>query len=326
MIFRRLGRTELMVSEIGFGGLAIGGVRWGDVRDEQSLAALQRAFGLGVNFFDTADIYGRGHSEELIGQALDEVRDHVLIATKAGQDFSRGPYARPNFAPEYIRSALEASLKRLRTDYVDVYLLHNPPQKLTKDDAVWEALADLKREGKIRFFGVSAKTVNDGLAYLKADRAGEPGRFGDVLQAPYNMLDQVAALKGLFIAAHRQDWGVVSRVPLASGMLTGKYTAGHYFPPDDFRADWSRERLAETVRRVEALRFLARDGRTMAQTAIAFALSQEAASTVITGAKTAGQVEEDAGASAFAPLPPEDLRAAQELFERDFSQTSDTMA
>jgi aryl-alcohol dehydrogenase-like predicted oxidoreductase len=318
MIYRRLGRTELMVSEIGFGGLPIGGVHWGDVRDEQSLAALQRAFDLGVNFFDTADVYGRGHSEEIIGQALSEVRERVIIATKAGLDFSRGAYARPNFAPEYIRSALEASLRRLRTDYIDVYLLHNPPQKLVRDDAIWQTLADLRQGGAIRFFGVSAKTVNDGMAYLKAEREQETTRFGDVLQVPYNMLDQAAAAKGLFIAAHRQDWGVVSRVPLASGMLAGKYAADHYFPPDDFRADWTRERLAETVRRVEAVRFLASEGRSMAQTAIAFVLSQEAASTVITGARTAEQVEENAGACAWAPLPPDDLRAAQELHDAGF--------
>jgi aryl-alcohol dehydrogenase-like predicted oxidoreductase len=317
MIYRRLGRTELMVSEIGFGGLAIGGMRWGDVRDEESLAALQRAFELGINFFDTADVYGRGHSEELIGQALGEVRERVLIATKGGLDFSHGAYARPNFEPDYLRSAVEASLRRLRTDYIDVYLLHNPPQKLAKEGAAWDTLADLRRQGKIRFFGVSAKTVNDALAYLKVEHDTETGLFGDVVQAPYNMLDQEAALKGLFVAAHRQDQGVVSRLPLASGMLSGRYGANHYFPPDDFRADWRRERLAETVRRVEALRFLARDGRSMAQTAIAFALTQEAVSTVITGAKTAEHVEENAGASAFAPLPAGDLRAAQDAYARD---------
>jgi aryl-alcohol dehydrogenase-like predicted oxidoreductase len=313
MIYRRLGRTGLMVSEIGFGGLAIGGVRWGDVRDEESLAALQRAFDLGVNFFDTADIYGRGHSEELIAQALGEVRSEVLIATKGGLTaHSSALFSRPDYSSGYLRSAIDRSLERLRTDYIDLYQLHNPPQKLAKEDEPWDELAALQREGKIRYFGVSVRTPNDALAYLRAD-AEAPGRCGDTLQVAYNLLDQEAAHKGVFVQAHRQDMGVIARVPLASGLLTGKYSADHYFPPEDFRADWPRERLAETVQRVDDLRFLVREDRSMAQTAIAFVLSQEAVSTVITGAKTAAQVEENAAASAFAPLAEADLRAAFEL-------------
>jgi aryl-alcohol dehydrogenase-like predicted oxidoreductase len=312
MIYRRLGRTGLMVSEAGFGGWAIGGEGWGDVRDEESLAALQKAFELGVNFFDTADVYGHGHSEELIGQALGEVRDRVLIATKCGVDFSRGEPARHNFAPAYLREALQRSLERLRTTYIDVYQLHNPPQKLAKDDRVWATLSELKASGAVRFFGISAKAANDALAYLRAEReSGEPGRFGDTLQAPYNMIEQDAAAKGVFVEAVRQDWGVIARVPLASGLLAGKYAAGHYFPPSDWRSMWKPATLAERVRRVEALRFLARPGRSLAQTAIAFVLSEPAVSTVISGAKTPAQVEENVAASELAPLTEEELRAAK---------------
>jgi aryl-alcohol dehydrogenase-like predicted oxidoreductase len=321
MQYRRLGRTGLMVSEVGFGGWPIGGQMWGSVEDEESLASLKRSFDLGVNFYDTADVYGHGHSEELIGLAFAPVRPNVLIATKVGLDFYRGEPAKQNFEPEYIRTALEKSLARLRTDYVDLYQLHNPPQKLAKDDAVWETLADLRAEGKIRFFGVSARTANDARAYLRAAE-GEDGpsrRFGDTLQVAFNLLDQEAAVKGVFVEAYRQDWGVISRVPLASGMLTGKYDAGHYWPPTDFRAAWSRERLAETVRRVEALRFLVKPPvETMTRGALAFVLSQEAVSTVITGAKTAAQVEENAAASEVAPLEADHLRRAQELWEGGF--------
>jgi aryl-alcohol dehydrogenase-like predicted oxidoreductase len=312
MIYRRLGRTGLMVSEAGFGGWPIGGQGWGDVRDEESLAALQKAFELGVNFFDTADVYGHGHSEELIGQALGEVRDRVLIGTKAGADFTQGEPARHNYRPAYIREALERSLERLRTSYVDVYQLHNPPQKLAKEDAVWETLAGLRQSGAVRHFGVSARTANDALAYLRAERAcGEPGRFGDTLQVAYNMIEQEAATKGVFVEAVRQDWGVIARVPLASGLLAGKYEAGHYFPPSDWRSMWSPATLAEKVRRVEELRFLARPGRSLAQTALAFVLSEPAVSTVISGAKTAAQVAENAAASKLAPLSDEELRAAK---------------
>ena len=319
MHYRRLGRTGMMVSEIGFGGWPIGGQMWGSVEDEGSLAALRRAFDLGVNFYDTADVYGHGHSEELIGQAFASVRANVLIATKVGFDFYRGEPAKSNFAPNYIRSALQKSLDRLRTDYVDVYQLHNPPQKLAKDDAVWETLAELKGEGAVRFYGVSTRTANDARAYLRAaDGGDEHSRsFGDTLQLAYNLLDQEAAVKGAFVEAYRQDWGVIARVPLASGMLSGKYDAGHYFPPSDFRAAWSRERMAKSAAQVEDLRFLMRPPiETMAQAALAFVLSQEAVSTVITGAKTEAQVEDNVRAPDLAPLPADDLRRVQELYER----------
>jgi aryl-alcohol dehydrogenase-like predicted oxidoreductase len=309
MHYRRLGRTELMVSEAGFGGLPIGGLRWGDVRDEESLAALQRAYGLGANFFDTADVYGRGHSEELIGQALGKVRRHVLIATKAGIDFYHGEPTRNNFEPAYIRTAIERSLDRLRTDYIDLFQLHNPPQKLAKEPGVWQTLHEMQAEGKVRYFGVSCRTANDARAYIRAAEANDdPRMFGDTLQIAYNLLDQQAAAKDVFVEAHRHDWGIISRVPLASGALSGKYSATHKFPANDFRVDWSAERLAETSRRVEALRFLETPTRTLAQAAIAFCLSQPAVSTVITGAKTPAQVEENAAASNHAPLSNEELR------------------
>lgn len=321
MRYRRFGRTEMMVSEVGFGTSPIGGTVWGRADEDEAIAALRRAFECGVNFFDTADVYGHGRSEELIAEALEGRRAHAVIATKGGLDFRRRGHARPNFDPAYLRDALEASLHRLRTEYVDVYLLHNPPQKLAKEDRVWELLAELKDAGKVRFFGVSARTANDAVFYLKAahGEADEHSRrFGDVIQVTYNMLDQEAATKGVFVEAARQDFGVVSRVPLASGMLSGRYGAGHSFPAGDFRGDWSPERLAETARRVEALRFLARPRRTLAQTAIAFALSQEATSTVIAGARTTAQAEENAAASDLAPLPDEELRRAQDLYERGF--------
>jgi aryl-alcohol dehydrogenase-like predicted oxidoreductase len=298
MNYRRFGRTGLMVSEVGFGGFPIGGGMWSNVDDASSMAALQRAYDLGVNFFDTADIYGRGHSEELMGRALARVRSHVLIATKVGMDFRFGAFARPNFSPTYIREALGRSLERLGTDYIDLYQLHNPPQKLAKDDSVWQTLEDLRSEGKIRYYGVSALTTNDARAYLRAaESAGDLRRFGDTLQVAYNLLDQSAAAKDVFVDGHRQDWGLISRVPLASGMLSGKYGANHQFPVEDFRAAWSQDRLRETVGRADALSFLARDGRTMGQSAIAFCLAQPAISTVIVGARNAGQVRENVLAS-----------------------------
>ena len=322
MHYRRLGRTGMMVSEIGFGGWPIGGLRWGSVEDEASLRALQRAFDLGINFFDTADVYGHGHSEDLIGQAFASKRPNVVVATKVGIDFYAGEPAKPNFSPEYIRTALERSLERLRTDYLDILQLHNPPQKLAKDDGVWDTLAELKREGKLRFFGISARTANDALAFLKAADADDEHsrRFGDTLQVAFNLLEQDAAAKGVFVEAYRQDWGIIARVPLASGMLTGKYAGDHYFPPTDFRSTWSPGRVGETARRVQTLRSLVKPPvDTMTQAALAFVLSQEAVSAVITGAKTEAQVEENVRAPELAPLPQDDLRQAQELWETGFT-------
>ena len=311
----------MMVSEVGFGTSPVGGIMWGEVDDDVSVAAIRRSFDLGVNFFDTADVYGHGRSEELIARAFAGKRPNVVIATKVGIDFRLPHRTSSNFVPAYVRQALEASLSRLKTDYVDLYQLHNPPQKLAKDERIWSLLADLKAEGKIRFFGISVRTVNDAVRYLKLAHAKDvhSQRYGDTVQVPYNMLDQEAATKGVFVEAARQDWGVITRVPLASGMLAGKYGADHYFPPGDFRGNWPQERLAETVRRVESLRFLSEPNeRTMAQTSIAFALSQEAASTVIPGARNGKQAAENAVASELAPLGQDDLRVAQQLYETDF--------
>lgn len=314
MHYRRLGRTELMVSEVGFGALPIGGLRWGHVTDEDAIASVRRAFDLGVNFFDTADLYGRGHSEELLAEALGKVRPHVLIATKAGMDFYRGEPVRNNFEPAYLRTALEKSLERLKTDYVDLFQLHNPPQKLAKNDAVWETLADLRREGKLRFYGVSARTANDARACIRnAEALDEPRTLGDTLQVAYNLLDQEAADKDVFVEAHRHDWGVICRVPLASGALSGKYAPGHRFPPNDFRSDWPSERLAATAAKVDALRFLEKPGRTMAQSALAFCLAQPAVSTVIAGAKSVDQAEQNAAASEGQQLTAEELRTVEDL-------------
>lgn len=305
----------MMVSEVGFGGLAIGGGRWSGVTDEDSLAALQRAFELGVTFFDTADLYGYGHSEELIGQAFSGKRSHVVIATKFGKDFRFGEPVRDNYSAAYIRIAVEDSLRRLNSDYIDLYQVHNPPQKLAKDDKVWDTLAALKAEGKIRAFGVSTKNAYDARAYLRAEEsAGEPGRFGDTLQVAYNMLDQEAAVKDVFVDAHRQDWGMIGRVPLASGVLSGKYGVDHVFEPGDFRGDWSPETKAEKVRRVDALRFLENDARTLGQAAIAFCLSEPAMSTVISGAKSAVQVEGNVAAGEHAPLSADEMRRVRELY------------
>nr|MBA2690424.1 aldo/keto reductase [Burkholderiales bacterium] len=185
MEVRRLGRTELNVSAIGLGCWGISG-EWGEVDRSQALSTLRRAFELGVNFFDTADTYGRGRSEEIVGEALASHRQDIVIATKGGMNFYDGD-KRLDFRPEYISYALEQSLLRLQTDYVDLYQLHNPePQHLT--DELFAMIERLREQGKIRYYGVSLNSRMEGLSPLE-DR--QPAS----LQVIYNLLDRRAEEK-----------------------------------------------------------------------------------------------------------------------------------
>jgi len=307
---RLLGRTYIKVSEIGFGGWAIGGNAYGDsyghTEDDASLAAIQRALALGCTFFDTADAYGYGHSEELLGRALRQ-RSDVVVATKVGSNFY-GEHPVDDFSGSYIRSALEKSRQRLQRDVIDVYQLHNPPKDLLADPRTYEILQQLKAEGRIRAYGVSVFHYDEALAAIEA---GQP----DVIQLPYNLLNTAA--EELFPVAQREGVGIIAREPLASGFLSGKYSVDAKFGPGDFRADLPRQYVQAMVSSAEAFRFLEAGGaRTLVQAALRFVLEQEAVSTVITGIKTVAQAEEDLGASDVPPLTPEERRRVRELMGR----------
>src|SRR3990172_2773684 len=187
MNYRSLGRTGLRVSEIGFGAWAIGGNMWGPTDDRESIAAIRRGLDLGVNFIDTADVYGLGHSEDLMAEAISGRREQLIIATKVGNDFHNDPRPwserRPpwvkNFTAKYLREGAERSLARLRTDFMDVYQLHNPPRDVLESGEVFETLDALKQEGKIRFYGVSIGPSAEGILCLEN---GKP----DCLQVVYN--------------------------------------------------------------------------------------------------------------------------------------------
>lgn len=314
MRYRAFGRTGLRVSEAGFGAWAIGGNMWGPTDDEESVRALRRAFDLGVNFYDTADVYGLGHSERLIARALKDVRDEVIIATKVGNNFYAGgtPGAwGKDFSADYMRFALGKSLERLETSYVDLYQLHNPPMDVIRRGEVFEALEALKREGGIRFYGVSIGVSEEGL--LAMEKAGIAS-----IQVVYNILSQEPAEK-LFPAASERGVAIVARVPLASGLLTGKFTPGTTFPEGDWRRGWPRDRFLEDLRRAEKLRFLVKgEARTMAQAALKFVLSNQDVSVTIPGAKTVQQVEENVAASDGSYLSKEDLERIRDLYEHNF--------
>lgn len=286
--YRTLGKTGLEVFELGFGGWAIGGNRsgwsYGPTDDRSSLRAVQTALDLGCNFFDTADWYGHGHSEELLGRALRARRSDVVISTKVGFDFYHGG-SEFNFHPAYLRFALHQSLRRLATDYVDLYQLHNPPPEVLFDPDVIEALARLREQGCVRSIGVSAASIDDG---LEAVRAGWP----ETIQAPYNLIAPEAEAV-LFPAASAAGMGMIVREPLANGMLSGKYQPSSRFSPDDIRSHWPPETLWRIGQQVELLRPYVRPDETMAQLALRFVLESPYVSVVLAGCKTPEQAREN---------------------------------
>ena len=310
MKLKRLGRTNVLVSEIGFGAWAISGRGYGPTDDKDSIRALHRALDLGVNFIDTADIYGDGHSEELIGRVLRERNDkEAIIATKFGWDFYRDGGIRSNLKRNYISFALEKSLKRLGREWIDIYQIHNSKPDDIERDNVYETLDEFKKQGKIRFYGVSAYYVEDGIEAIKT---GKP----DTIQIIYNILEQEVEEK-LFPLAIKNDIGIIAREPLASGLLTGKYNENSKFPKTDHRHGWSKKFLEESARKVSRLKFLEKEGQTLIQAALRFSLSHKAVSVVIPGAKTINQVEENISA-AEAELNPNELKRIRELYRNNF--------
>lgn len=299
MKLRPLGSTGICVSEIGFGGWAIGGpwdvgfpVGWGKVDDDESIAAVRKALDLGINFFDTADVYGGGHSEELLGNALQ--KSDVILASKVGNTRNADGVPIKDFSEQHIRPAIERSLQRLRRETIDIYFLHNPPPEVWQKDEAFELLAKLKAEGKIRVRAVSVSTMEEAIHLVENDKV-------DALQVLINILNQEPAKKVLPLA-EKKGIGIVARVPLASGLLTGKFAPDHPFPKDDNRINYlSAKRMKEALGKVEHLREIIQDsGFSMPQVALAFLLKFHAVSAPIPGAKTPAQVEQNASAAAIA--------------------------
>ena len=313
MKYRTLGRTGLKVSEVGFGAWAIGGNAhgnsYGPTNDATSIAAVQRAVELGCNFFDTADVYGWGHSEEILGQALEGRRDGVVLATKVGGDFYHGG-VRMNFEPGYIAFALERSLRRLRTERVDLYQLHNPPAEMMGDPATYEALETLKAEHRIGHYGVSIHEPLEGLLCLES---GKP----ETLQVPFSLFRQ-EWIEELFTEARKANVGIIAREPLGNGFLTGKIPPDARFPPGDIRHHWPVSMIQGRSRVADRLSFLANGDRTLAQAALRFVLAFPDVAVTIPGIKTPAQAEEDLGASEAAPLAEDEVQKIRDLYARDF--------
>jgi len=317
MNYRTLGKTGYRVPEIAFGAWAIGGT-WGTVDDEESMRALHTAVDHGITFFDTADVYGDGRSERLIARLGRERDESLTVATKAGRRLD--PHVADGYDRANLTAFVERSLRNLETDCLDLVQLHCPPTEVYYRPEVFAVMDELASAGKIRHYGVSVEKVEEGLKAIEFDNVA-------TVQIIFNAFRQRPAER-FFEEAQRRDVGIIARVPLASGLLTGKMSRTSTFEEDDHRA-FNRDGAAfdkgETfsgvdfergLEAVEALRGLVPDGASMAQFALRWILSHEAISCTIPGAKNPGQVTANAAASEFAALSGETMGAVLKVYER----------
>ena len=306
---RMLGRTGIEVSEVGFGAWAVGGpaalgqfqIGWGEVDDAESARAIETAFDCGGNFFDTADVYGAGHSEELLGRIFAGRRDQVVIASKGGNTTdSEGLWAK-DFSAGFLAARVEDSLRRLNTDYIDLYQLHTPrsPEQLDQAFASAETLDRLVEQGKLRGYGISIGPVGDGVAQIRKG-------FGDTIQVVYNIVEGEPEEK-LLPLAKKKNFGIIPRVPLAYGFLTGKFTADSTFGENDHRNhSVPQQQRRDWVAKADRLKPIAAGlGLPLAQLALQYILANPAVSVVIPGGKTEKQVRQNCAAGEAKPLSEE---------------------
>jgi len=317
MQYRELGRTGFKVSTISFGAWAIGGT-WGPVEDSESLAALHRAVDLGVNFFDTADVYGDGRSEQLLAKLKRQRSEPIIIATKAGRRLD--PHIASGYNRQNLTAFIERSLKNLEMEALDLVQLHCPPTEVFYNPEVFAVLDDLVQAGKIRNYGVSVEKVEEALKAIEY-----PGVKS--VQIIFNIFRQRPA-DLFFTQAKRRQVGILARLPLSSGMLAGKMTRQAQFAPDDHRrgnrqGEWfdrgetfSGVDFETGLEVVEALRPLIPPGVTMAQFAMRWILEFDAVTCAIPGAKRPSQAEENIAAADLPPLSPETMQAVRAIYEQ----------
>ena len=320
MLQRQFGTTGLHASEIAFGTWALGSDWWGKTDDPDVL--IGRAVELGITFFDTGDAYGQGANEEFVGRALARAdRDSIQISTKFGyvldsdrQQHSEGE--RPHdWSPEHAREALEGSLRRLGTDYVDLLQLHNPRMDAIERNDLFAELEALRDEGKLKHFGVA---LGPAIGWREEGIRALETRPIAALQTVYNLLEQEPG-RDFLETAERTGAGVMARVPTSSGLLEDKYTLETTFPSHDHRSHRPREWLVEGLQKVEQLRFLRSEhGITMAQAALKFILAQEGIACVLPTVTNVEELEEWASASGEPDLGDDDLDRIAALYDRNF--------
>jgi myo-inositol catabolism protein IolS len=293
MKYRRLGMTELRVSVVGIGTWQLGG-EWGKMFEQAEVdAMLSKAAELGVNLIDTAECYGDHLSERLIGQAIKGRRDEWIVATKFGHGFKDAFERDMLFEPQQVQRQLEDSLKALQTDYIDLYQFHSGTDEMFDTPGLWEMLEEQVQAGKVRHLGVSVSKKH--ASQYQVDQASEVG--AETIQVVYNRLGRRPE-EQMFDSCIHQDLGVLARVPLASGFLSGKYGKDATFTKTDVRSVWGDEaEHHEIVEKVAALRSEVPEGVPMAQWALAWCLQHPAVTCVIPGCKTVEQVESNARAA-----------------------------
>jgi len=311
MKYRKLGETKLKVSEIGFGGWPIGGNKYGRscglTNDKVSLLAIKKSFELGCNFFDTSDSYGFGHSEELLGEALKDWREEVLIATKAGNETY--PSIKPEFNYEYLNFALDKSLKRLKTDYVDLFQLHDPPIDVLSDELL-QVLEKFQDEGKICYFGLATPSPSKCLVAIR--------KFPFfTAQVTYNIFCQQT--KNILDFCQSKNIGVIVIKPLARGLLTGKYNYHSRFVEGDIRKKIPEDVFKEIIKRVYEIQNIFSNSKlSLTQLALKFILNEKSVSTVIPGIKTLKQAKENMKVSEISDLSNNDLNILKNFSKFDF--------
>lgn len=317
MKYRSLGRTGWKVSEISFGAWAIGG-SWGKVDDQEALKALQCAVDHGVNFFDTADVYGDGHSERLLAELKKSRKDEIVIATKAGRRLN--PHTAEGYTQANLSAFVERSLKNLGVDALDLVQLHCPPGQVYYTPEVFDALDELTRQGKIRYYGVSVEKVEEGLKALEYPNV-------QTIQIIINIFRQ-RPLEFLLPLAVVRQVGILARVPLASGLLTGRMTKRTKFEADDHRTfnrrgeafdqgeTFSGIDYALGLKAVDELKKIKPRNMTMPQFALRWILMNSAVTCAIAGARKVEQVQDNAAASDLDDLSARTMEKVEELYER----------
>ncbi|MFY9779547.1 MAG: aldo/keto reductase [Candidatus Baltobacteraceae bacterium] len=331
MKYRTYPQTDLTVSEVGFGLWTTSTGWWGQWTDEDAIDLLHEAYDLGITLFDAADTYGNGRSEDQLGRAFEKRRERVVYSTKFGYDFyayageRKGQNELPHdFSPSFVRYALEQSLRRLRTDVIDIYSIHNAHLSEIADDELWALLEDFRREGKIRSYGVA---LGPAIGWLVEGCEAAKQRNAANIQMIWNMLEQFPGNE-MVRAAYESgaDSAYQIRVPHSSGMLEGRYTLETTFEPSDHRSHRPRSWLVNGLQKVETLRFLESGGRTLGQAAIQWLLAEPRVMTVLPNIYNREQLVEFARAPETARLTQDELARIAALARTNFGVEEPPMA
>ena len=313
MNYRRIGNTTISVSEIAFGAWGIGGITkdaraYGHTDDNISQLALQKAYDLGVNFYDTAPLYGYGHSEKLIGNTLSHLRHRIILSSKVGYLDFKG---NQDFSVKHIRKSLGKSLLRLKTDYLDVFQLHDPPiEKLYRESHIFETMQALKDEGQIRAIGISTRSPCEDIIAIEKFEI-------DAIQLNFSLVDQRIIENGVLEKCQIKNVGVFVRTPLCFGFLSGNYASTNKFSSGDHRNRWNSEQIERWANAYKLFtsNLPETDNQTNAQVALRFCLSYPQVATVIPGMLTPEHVEENIKSSKLGGLPLEFLQTFSRIYQ-----------